>query len=237
MKDALKTITCKTELKLFSDFSVDDKKLINIRCNITLSHESYICRSHEKYVLHIYAYNQRSCCDPKKNHTHPIKNNLREVSLDYYYRLEKIGIKYTPGEKLCTNCIKHFNDQENINTVDETCNENLNAQKSLQSTPEVASEEDSPFCTPQENALEFCNSLLKKFVVSPIKLKGGNLNQKINYGTKKLNIFTETFEEKIKKALDLPSSSVLNISPETKSAKVSNVRQFYERFKKTSRGV
>ena len=117
---------------------------------------------------------------------------MREIKLDFYLSYKDIlGRNIIPGQKLCDNCRKSISDRKQI---------------------QIEASETSPTCTPKENALETCNSVLAKVAISPIKLKGGRMCNKVAYGRNKLSNLTDAVELKFKKALELPDEIILQDS-------------------------
>lgn len=229
--------SCTNQLKLLTDLSDEDRELIEFRSNVALPPGSSICSSHQKFLLVFYAGNQRSCCDPLKKHKRPITQSLREISIEYCINLRQKGHQTIPGQKICTNCIKLMKD---IAIDDHNSSQGVQCQGLPQLTPDSQSDKSSATCTPQESALDFCNYIFQKVGQSPIKIKGGRLNQKIKYGQDKLVKFTECVEQKLKKSLDLPTTCTLSTSADvTAKAKLFDilVTDLQDKIKESNRSL
>lgn len=92
----------------FDELSSEEQLLLELRIpNINFKN---ICSYHRLYYLNNYSLKQNICLDPFKKHKSSIKNNLREISVDIYYKFKQAtGKIITPGKKLCLNCLKEIN--------------------------------------------------------------------------------------------------------------------------------
>ena len=52
--------------KQFSEFSAENKKLLELRCNLKSIHT--VCWKHERFYLGQFVGKQRYCCDPFQRH-------------------------------------------------------------------------------------------------------------------------------------------------------------------------
>ena len=209
------------KIEKFTNLSVPDQELFNIRSECMLSEDSYVCVNHKKKILSNYSQYYKNCINPLKCHLNVITKKIRVVSLDdYKFYLNKFNIVIKPGQKICTNCsqvLKNMTFEEFLKTRNRNSNRSNNEESAAQeSEPEESSppeesppEESSPSCTPKEFTLDHCNLLLNNMNISPIKLKGGHMSSRISYAKKKLNQINNVFDQPLKKILDLPNDVVI----------------------------
>lgn len=107
------------------DLSSLESKYLKYRvCNFPFAPNGVICPSHRSNTLLNYSTYQIKCSDPFTKHCAPIKNSLREVTLEIcedFYEFSNVIIP--PGNKLCINCHKSViekitNYKTNVNKIE-----------------------------------------------------------------------------------------------------------------------
>ena len=80
-----------------------DLKLLCKRTSYEFQADDEICYHHEKVYLSWYKSLQIYCCDPYKRHNKKINKSLQSVndSISEHFNMK-------PGQKLCTNCLKFY---------------------------------------------------------------------------------------------------------------------------------
>ena len=71
-----KTFIREAGLKVVTEFSEEDRKLISWRCGFHIPDESCVCFHHEQVYLSRYASQQRFCCDPFRCHKKRIQSKF-----------------------------------------------------------------------------------------------------------------------------------------------------------------
>ncbi|XP_047122478.2 ARL14 effector protein-like [Hydra vulgaris] len=96
-------------LKDLSSYSEKDRNLLLWRSGLSILNVNVkICLHHEQILLNRFANSQKNCIDPFKKHTTNINGGLREIDIQLAKDMCSIGIKTTPGFKMCPSCRKEL---------------------------------------------------------------------------------------------------------------------------------
>lgn len=67
------------------DFTIAERRLLQLRSRITPLPNSRICTGHRNKLLIVYSTYHKSCLEPFRPHSKKVvKNHLRRVTLNYY---------------------------------------------------------------------------------------------------------------------------------------------------------
>ncbi|MES9880157.1 MAG: hypothetical protein ABW185_04670 [Sedimenticola sp.] len=160
-----------------------------------------LCLHHEQVYIYKYAFQQKSCCDPRKVHKRSISKHLKILTIQDSKELNSIKHVFVkPGQKLCYNCLKMLKAAE---SESQTC------------MSEIESDTSDIDFTPQPYEEEMLNKSITELGVSPLKVTRVSEQNKLSYGKRKVSQIKSAVSAKVAHVLDVEAEQLSKPIPHT----------------------
>lgn len=209
-EDCHKTVySRRTGLKNISELTPDAQQLLLRRCNFTAADASTnVCCHHEKIFIDKYSFLQKMCCDPFSLHPESArKKSLRVIDLTIADKIKTItGNVVHPGQKLCPNCRKCFEEP----TSSEPESEDTMEYADLEAGP--STENIRTLCSISDTSVTALDTTLTEAGFTPVKPKKVSQRDVIGYGKRKAEEVKAAAVSQLAMCLQVPKDVLVNSS-------------------------
>lgn len=197
-----------TTLRTLTDFS-DEKAILIWRSNLHDSKDdiSTICNRHFEQFGRVFERNQVKCIGLDTPKSHKAKGQ-KTISLIEATKLKEKGYLVVPGQKLCRQCIKQY--QEIISRA------NVEPEKmdtETETEGESQNETEDEHVEYEESPRKRLNSSFESVGVSPVNLHSLPPHSRVNRAKEKLKTVMSKFEESISTVYNFPMEELKDSEP------------------------